>query len=189
MPVSVSLALLRLFLYTLMLTRHPTAIGSTVSVLLCNHCLDRIYIRMRHTHKGVGKPEFRLPLTIIGAFALPVAVAAYGWIPEWKLPLLLLLFSVSLLGSCLMLAMIPLMTYIVDAFGIYSASALTGVMVTRCLCGTFLPLTTAPLMERFGYGWAFSILAGGTLMLAPIPILMMRYGSKWRQRSKYSREQ
>ncbi|KAK4668947.1 uncharacterized protein QC764_701270 [Podospora pseudoanserina] len=164
-------------------------IGSTVSVLLCNHCLDRIYIRMRHTHKGVGKPEFRLPLTIIGAFALPVAVAAYGWIPEWKLPLLLLLFSVSLLGSCLMLAMIPLMTYIVDAFGIYSASALTGVMVTRCLCGTFLPLTTAPLMERFGYGWAFSILAGGTLMLAPIPILMMRYGSKWRQRSKYSREQ
>ncbi|KAK4187147.1 major facilitator superfamily domain-containing protein [Podospora australis] len=164
-------------------------IGSTISVFICNHSLDRIYIRMRETHKGVSQPEFRLPLAIVGAFLLPIAVLLYGWIPQLQLPLVLLLLSVSFLGSTLMLAMIPMMTYIVDAFGLYSASALTGVMVTRCLMGTFLPLSTAPLVENFGYGWGFSVLAGLAFLMAPIPILMMRYGSRWRQFSKYSREQ
>lgn len=164
-------------------------VGSTISVFICNHSLDRIYIRMRDTHNGVSKPEFRLPLSIVGAFLLPIAVLLYGWIPQLHLPLTLLLLAVAFLGSALMLAMIPMMTYIVDAFGLYSASALTGVMVTRCMMGTFLPLTTAPLVEVFGYGWGFSVLAGVSFLMAPIPILIMRYGSRWRQFSKYSREQ
>ncbi|KAK3986985.1 major facilitator superfamily domain-containing protein [Cladorrhinum sp. PSN332] len=163
-------------------------IGSICSVFICNHLLDRIYIRLRDTHKGVGQPEHRLPLAIVGGLTLPLAVAAFGWIPEFKPPLFVMLLAVSFLGCTLMLAMIPVMTYIVDAFGLYSASALTGVMVTRCLMGTFMPLTTAPLVDNFGYGWGFSVLAGVALLMAPIPMLMMRYGPRWRQFSKFSRD-
>ncbi|KAL2126043.1 hypothetical protein VTI74DRAFT_1869 [Chaetomium olivicolor] len=164
------------------------SVGSTISVVLCNRTLDRIYIRMRHTHKGVGKPEFRLPLAIIGALALPLAVAAYGWAAELKLPLLFLLFAVCAMGTALMLAMIPVMAYVVDAFGLFSASAMTGIIVTRCLMSTFLPLTTTPLIGMFGYGWGFTILAGFCLVFAPIPVLMLRYGAYWRKFSKYSRD-
>ncbi|KAK4163990.1 major facilitator superfamily domain-containing protein [Cladorrhinum sp. PSN259] len=164
-------------------------IGSICSVFICNHLLDRIYIRLRFTNKGVGQPEHRLPLAIVGSLTLPLAVAAFGWVPEFKAPLFVMLLTVSFLGCTLMLAMIPVMTYIVDAFGLYSASALTGVMVTRCLMGTFMPLTTAPLVDNFGYGWGFSVLAGVALLMAPIPMLMMRYGPRWRQFSKFSREQ
>ena len=158
-------------------------------MVICNRCLDRIYIRMRFTHKGVGKPEFRLPLAIVGAFALPLTVATYGWAAELQMPLLFLLFSVCAMGTALMLAMIPVMAYVVDAFGLFSASAMTGVIVTRCLMGTFLPLTTAPLVDKLGYGWGFTVLAGFSLLLAPIPILMFRYGAHWRKFSKYSREE
>ena len=144
---------------------------------------------MRDSHKGVGQPEFRLPIAIVGALTMPIATAMYGWVAELALPLPWLLFSLAFLGCTLMLALIPLMAYVVDAFGLWSASAMTGIIVARCLVSTFLPLATAPLVENYGYGWAFTIFAGLCLILAPIPILVMRYGVRWRQLSVYSRGQ
>ncbi|KAK4098862.1 MFS general substrate transporter [Parathielavia hyrcaniae] len=164
------------------------SIGSTVSVVICNRSLDRIYRRMRSTHKGVDKPEFRLPLAIVGAFGLPITIAAYGWAAQLRLPLLFLLFCVCAIGAMLMLGLIPVMAYVVDAFGLFSASAITGIIVSRCLISTFLPLTAAPLIESLGYGWGFTVLAGFSLLLAPIPVLMLRFGAHWRRSSKYSRD-
>jgi hypothetical protein len=119
---------------------------------------------------------------------MPLAVALYGWIAQLALPLPLMLLSVGFLGATLMLAFIPLTAYVVDAFRLYSASAMTGMVVIRCLMGTFLPLTTSPLVDRFGYGWAFTVFAVFSLCLAPIPLLIQRYGWRWRQSSKHTRE-
>ena len=119
---------------------------------------------------------------------MPFAVLSYGWIAELKLPLWLLLVSVALLGTTLIICFVPFMAYVVDAFGLYSASAMTGVIVTRCLMGTFLPLTTGPLVGHFGYGWGFTVFAAVSTCLAPIPVLVMRYGPVWRQWSKYTKE-
>lgn len=164
------------------------SLGSAVSVLICNSFLDRIYIRLRESHDGVGQPEFRLPLSIIGAFIMPFAIALYGWAAHLRLPLPLLLLSVSFVGSTLILATLPLSAYVVDAFGLYSASAMTGFIVARCLMGTFLPLATTPLVEAFGYGWGFTVLALVSLSLAPVPLVVMRYGTHWRYKSKYTRD-
>ena len=113
-------------------------------------------------------------------------MAGYGWIAEYRLPVLLLLASVALMGFTLLLTVVPLSAYVVDACGMYSASAMTGVIVTRCLVGTFLPLATAPLAEGLGYGWGFSCLATLSLVLAVVPILILRFGDKWRQRSEFT---
>jgi hypothetical protein len=118
---------------------------------------------------------------------MPVVIALYGWNAQWHVPLPFALFTVGLLGSTLMLAFVPLLLYVADAFGIYAASATTGVIVTRCLMGTFLPLAVQPVLRKFGYGVGFTILGGMSLALAPLPILIMRCGFKWRQRSEYSR--
>lgn len=144
---------------------------------------------MRSTHKGVDRPEFRLPLAIVGGIGLPLGMAAYGWAAQLRLPLVCLLFSVCSIGITLMLGTIPVMNYVVDAFGIYSASAVTGIIVTRCLMSTFLPLTTVPLVDALGYGWGISVLAGFSLLLAPIPILLLRYGAHWRKVSSYTRDE
>lgn len=133
-------------------------------------------------------PEYRLPLVIFGGFTLPLALIAYGWIAHFRLPVWLLLISVGLQGFTLLLAFIPLSAYVVDACGLYSASAMTGVTTTRAFMGTFLPLTTDPLVERFGYGWGFMFLAALSFCLAPIPVFVFRYGKKWRQRSEYTKD-
>jgi MFS family permease len=163
-------------------------IGSLVSVLICNLTLDKLYIKLRDANKGVGLPEFRLPFVIFGGFTLPFSVALYGWTAELRLPLPLLLFSIGLIGFTLLLGFLPLMAYVVDGWGLYAASATTGVIVMRCLAGTFLPLATGPLVDRFGYGWGFSVFGLVSLVMAPIPVLIMRYGPVWRQRSRYTRE-
>ncbi|EXJ82516.1 hypothetical protein A1O3_06329 [Capronia epimyces CBS 606.96] len=165
------------------------SVGSGVSVVIINRLLDRIYIQMRKRNKGVGLPEFRLPLVIVGGFTVPFVVILYGWTAQARLPLWLLIITLGLLGLTAMLGMIPVYTYIVDAFKLHSASAVTAVIVTRCLMGTFLPLATQPLVDRFGYGWGFTVFAAASLVAAPIPVLIFRYGSRWRQYSKYTSQE
>ncbi|KAI6778275.1 putative transporter -like protein [Emericellopsis cladophorae] len=163
------------------------SIGSAASVMVCNVTLDRIYVRMKAANNGVGQPEFRLPMVIVGGFALPVMVAAYGWAAELRVPLWVLLVLMGLVGFALMLAFVPVSAYVVDAFGLYAASAMTGLIVARCLMGTFLPLATTPLVRNYGFGWGFTILGAVSLGLAPIPVLVFRYGERWRQLSRYTR--
>ncbi|CAH0050897.1 unnamed protein product [Clonostachys solani] len=163
------------------------SIGSIASVMLCNLTLDKIYASMKAANGGIGLPEFRLPICIFGALALPLTIALYGWAAELQLPLSMVLTSVGLIGMAMLAVEIPLAAYIVDAFGDYSASAMTGLVVIRCLAGTFLPLGAAPLIDTFSYGWGFTILSLITLALAPIPILVMQHGHEWRQRSVYTR--
>lgn len=80
------------------------------------------------------------------------------------------------------------MAYVVDAFGLYSASSVTAVIFTRCVMGTFMPLGVRPLSDQLGLGWAFTIFAAVSVATVPIPVLVFRYGHKWRQYSKYTRD-
>ena len=162
--------------------------GSAIACVGCNLFLDRIYIKLRDLHKGVGQPEYRLPLVIVGALTMPLTVILYGWSAAVHWPLWVMLMIVGWMGATLMLAFVPWFVYLADAYGVYSASANTGLIVTRCLMGTFMPLAAQPLIRRFGYGYGFTMLGGISLVLAPIPMLVMRYGWKWRQRSKYTRD-
>ncbi len=119
---------------------------------------------------------------------MPIFIAMYGWVPQLRLPLPYSLLSLVLLAFAMIFGFLPITTYVVDAFGLYSASAMTALIVTRCLMGTFIPLAVHPLVEKVGYGYGFTILAGLLLCLVPIPMTVMRYGPKLRQHSQYTRE-
>ncbi|KAF2636547.1 MFS general substrate transporter [Massarina eburnea CBS 473.64] len=165
------------------------SVGSFISVVLCNATLDRVYIYLRaRSPNHTSRPEHRLPIAIIGGALLPFSVAAYGWIAEKHLPVFVLLLSVGILGFTLMLAMIPMSAYVVDAFGNYSASAMTGVIVTRCLMGTFLPLATGALAEKLGWGWGCTCLGAVSAVLVVCPVAIFRYGEKWRLKSEFTRD-
>ncbi|TAQ84242.1 hypothetical protein B7494_g7443 [Chlorociboria aeruginascens] len=164
------------------------SVGSVIAIVICTTVLDRVYVKLQEANNGIALPEHRMPLLIVGALLLPVCIALFGWSAQQQWPVTILLLSVALLGFSLILGIVPLMSYVVDAFGNYSASALTAVLITRCLMGTFLPLAVAPLTDALGYGLGFSVLVAACLVVAPIPMVAMRYGSRWRQRSVYTRD-
>lgn len=119
---------------------------------------------------------------------MPFAVALYGWAPDAHWPVYILLLSVAVMGTFLLLISVSLASYVVDSFGLYSASAMTIVLVTRCLTGTILPLAIPPLTDAFGLGYGFLVVAGICLVLIPLPVAVMRYGSRWRQNSVYTKD-
>ncbi|KAI9647985.1 hypothetical protein NHQ30_002610 [Ciborinia camelliae] len=168
------------------------SIGSAMGVFICNILIDRIYTHLRSKNNSQSKskssPEYRMPLTIIGGFILPFSIALFGWIAENQWPVPLLLFSVALQGFSILTAMVPLMAYVVDSFSRFSASALTAVLIARCLTSTFLPLAVGPLTNKLGYGWGFMVLSVACLLVAPLPWLVLRFGERWRQWSVYTRD-
>ncbi|KAI5863758.1 major facilitator superfamily domain-containing protein [Durotheca rogersii] len=162
-----------------------SGLGSFVTVVICNLYLDKIYLRLRVANNGVGLPEYRLPMTIAAAFMLPLALVLYGWCAECKLPLALFLVSVVWIRMSIVMAILPLMAYVVEASSLYSTSALAGIVVTRCLAGAFMPLSTARTVERLSYGWGFTVYGVASLVLALIPALVLRYGPLCKQRAVY----
>ena len=150
--------------------------------------MDPIYNKLAKRHGTNFYQEGRLPLVISGAFFFPVAVTLYGWTAEARLPVAVFLASVSLLGIAVVISIVPMMTFVTDAFETYPASALTAVLITRCLMGAFLPLAVPPLSDEIGYRYAVLVLAALCLILASIPALVMRYGPMWRQRSSHTED-
>jgi MFS family permease len=165
------------------------AVGSTAGLAIVNLLVDRLYVKLQARHGDKAYPEGRLPIPIVAAFAFPFIVAFYGFVPGLHWPVWTLLLAVILMGAAIVSCIVPMLTYVTDAFELYSASAMTAVLITRCLAGTFIPLASAPLTNRFGYGPGFLVFAVACLVLAPIPALIMRYGPRWRQWSAYSKDQ
>lgn len=171
-----------------LLTHVYLGCGSLVAIGFSHMTLDRIYVKLRGSHQGFGRPEFRLPLAIVAALLVPLAMSAYGWIAELRLPCFLFLGSAAFVNASVLLIIVPISAYVVDSCGAYAASAMTGVIVSRCLMGTFLPLTVGPLIDRWGYGWGFTAFGALSLCLAPIPVLVRYFGHEWRQKSEFTRD-
>ena len=119
---------------------------------------------------------------------MPPVIALYGWVPNAHWPVQILLVVVALLGVVLIMTSIALSSYVVDAFGIYSASAMTVVLIARCLGGTLLPLAIPPLTNALGLGYGFLVLGAICVALIPLPVAVMRYGRHWRQNSVYTKD-
>src|ERR1700753_466772 len=117
--------------------------------MVCNFTLDKIYVHLAEVN-GATRPEYRLPVLLGGAFFMPVTIILYGWITQEHWPAWLLLLDVGVMGVSPIIGVVPLMAYVVDAFGQYSASSMTVVLITRCLASTFLPLAIGPLTSKLG---------------------------------------
>ncbi|KAG0652167.1 MFS transporter prlG [Hyphodiscus hymeniophilus] len=164
------------------------SIGASVAIVVCNLFLDKTYIALGRSREGPSRPEDRLPFLIGGIAILPFIITLYGWAPYLHWPVGVLLLAMGLMGFALILTWVPLSSYVVDAFGLYSASALTGLLIARCLGGTLLPLAIPPLTDALGLGYGFLVTAAVCLVLIPLPIVIMRYGFSWRQRSVYTKD-
>ena len=74
------------------------------------------------------------------------------------------------------------MTYLIDAFKMYAASALAASTVVRSLAGGLLPIAGLPLYNNLGLGWGNSLLAFIALALAPTSLLILKYGEFLRKK-------
>lgn len=141
---------------------------------------------VNHSHEEVFPPEYRLYGAMIASPLLPAFLLAYAWTSQaaiyWICPMIF-----QCLAMC-MSSMIYTTTnlYMMDTYGpLYGASAAGAAMLSRYSLSTAFPLFSLKLYRALGVGWATTILALATVLMAPIPWIFHHYGHKVRVLSKY----
>lgn len=144
--------------------------------------IDTIYNRLTEKNNGKAMPEYRLPLSNIGAALLPVSLFWFAWTVEYRLHWAVCMSSTIFYGLGQVLIFNTVQNYYIDSFSKYAASAIAGGSVFRSLAGGVVPLIAPPLFEKLGYGWGISIFAFLAVAIAPAPLLFYFYGPKIRER-------
>lgn len=143
---------------------------------------DATVVRLASTNGGVIEPEMRLPTCAIIACLIPVSFFWYGWAADQKAYWLVTVIGLVPLGYGMIGVFLPAQTYLIDAFPIYSASALAAQTTTRSLFGGFLALAGPSMNSKLGIGWANSVLGFITLAFVPATALVAQYGKFLRER-------
>ncbi|KAI0054307.1 hypothetical protein BV25DRAFT_1895713 [Artomyces pyxidatus] len=163
-------------------------IGLMLAAQLSARLLDRVYAHLQAQHGGTGRPEYRLPLLVPGALALPAGLLAAGWAARAHAHWLVTDLGLGLVGARTVSVGLGAQSYVIDAFSLRAAPAMAAVSCLRSLAGFASPLFAPPMYAALRPGAGNSVLAGAAVLLGvPAPFLLWRYGERIRGASRYAR--
>lgn len=164
-------------------------IGYCVGIQVSAPIQDRIYRVLKTRNGGVGLPEFRAPLMVPVAFLLPLGLFLYGWSAEYTLHWIVPSIGAAIFAAGIMVGFNAIITYILDAYPTYSASAIAASSLLRSLAGFVFPLFAPAMYSALGYGWGTSVLGFFAIAIGgPAPVLLWIYGARLRAASTYAAE-
>lgn len=136
-----------------------------------------------------GTPESRLIVAAIGSLFLPVSLFWLAWTSResihWIAPTLAgVPFGFGLIWVFFGIVLYYSMTYPAKCL----ASALATNNVLRYSLASVFPLFVFDMYEELKVDWATSVFAFVSLAMVPLPFVFYKFGSKFRQNSKYSFE-
>ncbi|KAI9824930.1 MAG: hypothetical protein M1832_001535 [Thelocarpon impressellum] len=145
--------------------------------------------RVINSHKvdeetGKPPPEAMVFVICVAAILTPVGELWFAWtcVPKELHWVWCILAGVPF-GIGNTLTFIYATSYVAQSYGIYSASALAGNTVARCIVGGLLPLAGPALYRNLHAHWAGTLLGLLEVALIPIPFVFYKYGHKIRRRS------
>lgn len=159
------------------LTFIGSGVGMMAGMLTYGLTSDKI---IAHLTKKNGlekpKPEYRLPLTILGSPFIPAGLFLYGWSAEyhvhWSVPLL----GTALNGFGFTIVLSSIANYMIDAFTVHAASAMAAITVSRSVFAATFPLFALHMYKSLGWGWGNSLLGFVAVVGCGIPPLFWFYG-------------
>ncbi|KAH6985271.1 major facilitator superfamily domain-containing protein [Ilyonectria destructans] len=155
-------------------------IGFMLGVVTIGGTSDHIMAKHTKLNNNDAVPEVRLNICIYLSFFIPISFWWYGWSVDkqafWLAPIsALICFGLGMIGILL-----PVQTYMIDAFPEYAASSTAALTSSRNVVGTFLPLAGPYLYKAIGIGWGNTLLGFVALLLIPAPYFIAKYGEKLR---------
>lgn len=86
----------------------------------------------------------------------------------------------------ILLLFLSMLSYIVEAYLFAAASGLAANTVVRSAAGAGMPLFATQMFEAMNVRFASLLLGCVAVVLAPIPIVLYKYGPALRARSSYA---
>ncbi|KAL2139655.1 hypothetical protein VTI28DRAFT_4880 [Corynascus sepedonium] len=145
------------------------------------------YVRTLERLRGsAAPPETRLPACCLGGVCIVVGLLWCAWTARPGLPWLVNMASGVPFGFGIVLVTIGSTNYLVDAYTIYAASALTVCICGRAVWGAVFPLFVRSMFTSLGVWWSLAIPAVLSLICLPFPFVFYRFGPEIRARCKYA---
>ncbi|KAJ4477250.1 MFS polyamine transporter [Lentinula aciculospora] len=162
-------------------------IGSTLGAFLNWYLTKTLYVPHYVRWKGFPPAEYRLWGAMVGSPALVVGTFWLGWTGNfesvsWAAPAV----ATIPIGFGIFLIFTSFLTYLIDTYLMYCASAFAANTTIRSLVAAAFPLFTVQMYQSLGIGWAASLVGFTALLMAPSPFLFYRYGALIRTKSKFA---
>ncbi|CAG8083462.1 unnamed protein product [Penicillium olsonii] len=140
------------------------------------HALDNV-----HT-----KPEVRLWFAMFGAPLIPISLFWMGWTDFASVSIWSPIVASSFFGFGCICIFISSYMYIIDSYGIYAASALGFMTVSRYFAAGGMTVVGVPFYKNMGVHWTLTILGCISAIMVPVPYVFYRYGPVIRKWSRYA---
>lgn len=173
------------------LVQSAVVVGEFIG-LVASLVQDRVYFASakRNTENpGEPIPEARLYLSIPASFiGLSGGLFYFAWTSYPSIPWIVPSISLGFVGFGMFCSTAGLTAYVVDAYAKYAASAIAGIAFLENFMAAFLPLATQSMYRTLEFHWASSLLGFIALALSFIPLVLLRYGRKIREKSPFMSE-
>lgn len=164
-------------------------LGITMGFLLITTTMPffkKSYDKRVAGNNGVAEPEIRLPLAILGSLLVPIGLFWFGWSARKDVQFMVCIIGSAVFGLGVSYSFAGIITFTVDTYAIYSASALAGNSFVRSTMASAFPLFGGHMFTKLGTAWATSLLAFVSLAFVPLTISFFIYGLQIRTRSKFA---
>lgn len=162
-------------------------IGIILGALLSVY-FEKRAVKKMEANCGHIDPEAKLPQMFIGGVAFSIGIFWLGWTGafgnriHWIVPTI----GAVPIGFGLILIFLPCLTYIIDCYLAYAASAVAGNTFLRSTFGAVFPLFARQMIVNMKIQYASTLLGGVAAVLVLFPLFFIKYGKTFRQRSKWA---
>ncbi|PIL25367.1 MFS general substrate transporter [Ganoderma sinense ZZ0214-1] len=165
----------------------PYSLGGVSAVLVYLFYFNPRYAAaVKHYAPHPVPPEVRIEVSVWAAPILVVAFFWFGWTSYPSISFWAPMMAGLPIGFATILIFLGIFNYTIDAYLAVAASALSSMTVARSFFGAAFPLFATQMFEVLNPRWASTLLGFLAILMAPIPIVLQRYGHVIRARSKYA---
>ncbi|CAG8593874.1 9250_t:CDS:2, partial [Ambispora leptoticha] len=161
----------------------PNCIGYLIGSIFGGRYSDYILLKGKKCHDGKYIPEFRLQSVWFGAIIFSFSTLTFGWLVEFRSPLIWPLVTMFFVGLGTMLVFSSTSSYVVDTFPSLSASAIATNNCMRYLAAAAMSVLAVPMHQALCIGWIFTILGFLSVIGGLLLILVYARGPKWREQA------
>ncbi|CAI7567202.1 unnamed protein product [Penicillium pancosmium] len=163
-------------------------VGSIIGLFISGGTSDKVSKYLTQKHGGPVKPEYRLPVLVVGAIITPIGLFLYGWTAHFGTHWIVPIIGTAFIAVGMVIAFMATTMYLVDAYTVYAASATAANTMVRCLIGALIPLAGPAMFSKLGYGWGNSLLGFIAVAFIPVPFAFYRYGERIRESKAFKIE-
>ncbi|KAI5955853.1 hypothetical protein KGF54_001355 [Candida jiufengensis] len=143
--------------------------------------------KIMQRNNGYVAPEEKLLPMMIGSVCFTIGIFWLGWAGgfgnkvHWIVPTI----GCVPIGAGLIAIFLPCLTYLVDCYIFYAASAISANTILRSSFGGVFPLISKQMFDKLEIKWGCTLIGCIAALLIPVPFLFYWYGKSLRIKSKY----